>query len=68
MPQGGRKEENITPRQAEIMQEICGFSDIYGWPPSLRQLADRFGISVPSVFAIIQELAGKGYFVKWESG
>jgi repressor LexA len=68
MPQGRHKEENITPRQAVIMQEICRFSDIYGRLPSMQQLAAKFGIAPPTVYAIIQELVGKGYLVKLEQG
>lgn len=68
MPQGRHKEKNITPKQAEVMQEICRFSEIHGRFPSIQQLAGRFGIATSTIFAIIQELVTKGYLKKLEAG
>lgn len=68
MPQGRHKEEKITIRQAETMQEICRYSDLYGKLPSMQLLAKRFGIAAPTVYAIIQELVSKGYLAKSELG
>jgi len=61
MGQGRHKEENITRRQAEVMQEICRYHSIYGRMPRIQQLADKFGISAPTIYAILQELVCKGY-------
>ena len=68
MGQGRHKEENITRRQAEVMQEICRFFSTYGKMPRMQQLADAFGISVPSIYDILQELVSKGYLKRIEKG
>ena len=67
MPAGRPKEENITRRQAEIMQEIIRFNGIFGTLPTMQQIADRFGIAAPSVYDIIQALVAKGYLARVES-
>ena len=66
MPTGRPKSENITARQAEIMQEIVRYKRIFDTLPTMQQIADRFGISAPSVYDIIKALVAKGYLEKGE--
>ena len=68
MGQGRHKEENITRRQAEVMQEICRFFSVHGKMPTMQQVADAFGIAAPSVYDILQELVHKGYLKRIEKG
>ncbi len=68
MGQGRHKEDNITLRQAEVMQEICRHFSIYKKMPTMQQLATAFKIAVPSIYDILQELVGKGYLKRIEKG
>ena len=68
MGQGRHKEENITRRQAEVMQEICRFFSIYRKMPTMQQVADAFGIATPTIYDIFQELVRKGYLKRIEKG
>ena len=68
MGQGRHKAENITRRQAEVMQEISRFFSIYGKMPTMQQLANTFGIAAPSIYDILQELVSKGYLKRIEKG
>lgn len=68
MGQGRHKEENITKRQAEVMQEICRFFSTYGKMPKMQELADAFGVSAPTIYDILQELISKGYLKRIEKG
>ena len=68
MGQGRHKEENITRRQAEVMQEICRFFSIYRKMPTMQQVADAFGIATPTIYDIFQELVRKGYLKRTEKG
>lgn len=68
MGQGRHKEENITKRQTEVMQEICRFFSTYGKMPKMQELADAFGASAPTIYDILQELISKGYLKRIEKG
>ena len=68
MGQGRHKAENITRRQAEVMQEISRFFSIYGKMPTMQQLANTFGIAAPSIYDILQELVSKGYLKRIGKG
>jgi repressor LexA len=64
MPAGRPRKEHITSRQAEVMQEIVRFFKIYGYLPTMQQLADRFGIAAPTIYELIQGLVARGYLAK----
>ncbi len=67
MTMGRPRCEEITTRQAETMQEICRYFDIYGKTPSMQEIGERFGIAAPTVYIIIQALVSKGYLKKNDS-
>lgn len=55
----------LTDRQAEVVQAIREHVHEHGWPPTMRDLAARFGWSGPS--AAFQQLAyieRKGWIVR----
>ncbi|AQT67918.1 LexA repressor [Anaerohalosphaera lusitana] len=59
MPRG--KIKKITPPQQEAFDEICRFIDLNGYPPTMQELADKFGITAPSVVDRVNQLIYKGY-------
>ena len=74
MGQGRHKEENITRRQAEVMQEICRFFSIYRKMPTMQQVADAFGIATPTIYdmtllspKIIHKLLSGELDLSWDS-
>ena len=58
---GKKKTKGLTPRQREVLEEICQHWDKYGFAPSFQELADKFGISPPSMLDRINQLVDKGY-------
>jgi len=58
---GRSKTEKITPLQRETLKEICRYIDAKGYPPTVKELSETFGISHSSVHERINQLVRKGY-------
>ncbi len=56
----------ITGPQRRTLRELCRFTNLRGFPPTIQELADILGISTPSVRDQVKQLVRKGY-VKRES-
>lgn len=52
--------ETLTPSQARVLDELEGIL-AHGLTPTLRELADRLGQGVSSVFKLVQRLERNGY-------
>jgi repressor LexA len=53
--------ELLTSRQKEILDYLRGYQAEYGYPPSFRELAGRFGIQLKAVQDHLKALIRKGY-------
>lgn len=42
------KRERLTPRQYEVLDFIDGFIETIGYPPTVREIGDAFGIASPN--------------------
>lgn len=42
---GRNREDDITPLQQETLDEICRYVSAKGYPPTIKELSDKFGIS-----------------------
>ena len=51
----------LTPRQNEIYQAVCASVAEKGMPPTLKELADRFGFNVNAAKDHVRSLVRKGY-------
>lgn len=58
---GRSKTDEITPLQRETLDEICRHIDAKGYPPTVKELSETFGISHSSVHERINQLVRKGY-------
>src|SRR5512143_2388595 len=57
--------EQLTPRQREILAFIESEMKRRGMPPTVREIAARFGMSSPNgVFCHLRALEAKGYLKK----
>jgi repressor LexA len=56
-----KKKLLITRNQKLALMEICRFIDVEGYPPTIKELADCFNISAPSMRDRILHLKEKGY-------
>lgn len=52
---------SLTSRQKEVLDFIQSFIAKEGYPPSLREIGDRFGMKPPSVLDHLRALERKGY-------
>lgn len=60
-------EEELTPKQRQVLEAVREFQNRNGYPPTVRELAEWFGLSSPaSVHKILQVLKDKGYLRKDE--
>ncbi|MEI6875731.1 MAG: transcriptional repressor LexA [Spirochaetota bacterium] len=50
----------LTPRQAEVLQFISSFHDQHSYPPTIREIADHFSISVKGGYDHVKALEKKG--------
>lgn len=57
----------LTPRQKDVLEYIKDYLNTRGYSPSLEEIADNFGISIPSVHQHIELIKKKGYLKKDES-
>ncbi|MCH5291718.1 MAG: transcriptional repressor LexA [Treponema sp.] len=53
--------KNLTDRQRETLDFIANFTDENGFPPTVREIGDHFGISLRAVQDHIVALQKKGY-------
>ncbi|HUX39683.1 MAG TPA: transcriptional repressor LexA [Rectinemataceae bacterium] len=52
--------KTLTLRQTEVLCSISDFVEEHGYPPTIRELADRFGISIKGAYDHIKALERKG--------
>lgn len=56
----------LTQRQAAIVSFLASYSDSKGYAPSVREIAQHFGIASPNgVYAHLKALKAKGA-IEWE--
>ncbi len=55
------EEDDITPLQQETLDEICRYVSAKGYPPTVKEMSETFGISHASVHDRINQLVRKGY-------
>ncbi len=58
---GRTKTETISPLQRETLEAICRFVDSRGFPPTIKELSETFGISHASAHDRVNQLVRKGY-------
>ena len=63
---GRNRENDITPLQQETLDEICRYVSAKGYPPTVKDLSESFGISHASVHDRINQLVRKGYLKREE--
>lgn len=51
----------ITKCQSETLEAICNYIDANGYPPTVKELADIFEVSGPSIHDRLNQLVRKGY-------
>jgi repressor LexA len=51
----------LTSRQREVFNFVCGFTKERGYPPSVREIGDHFHIYPRAVFDHLKALEKKGY-------
>jgi len=52
--------KTLTPRQTEVLQFIGAFHDAHGYPPTIREIAENFSISVKGAYDHVKALEKKG--------
>lgn len=58
--------QSLTPRQKKVLDFISSFTRKQGYSPTLKEIAQRFGKSVPTAQHHVEELEKKGYLRKLE--
>ena len=53
--------KGITDRQKEVLTFISSFTETSGYPPTVREISDHFGISIRAVQDHILALQKKGF-------
>lgn len=53
--------ESITPKQSQILKHIQQFIAQHGWPPTFRELAEHFSLSLGAVQDRVAALESKGF-------
>jgi repressor LexA len=56
--------QDLTERQAEVLDYICRFVDTEGSPPTLREIAAHLKIDIRAVFEHLEALAKKRAIVR----
>lgn len=59
-----KKQTELTDLQRETLEEICRYLDSKGFPPTVKELSDVFGVSEPSVYDRVSQLVRKGYIAR----
>lgn len=58
----------LTERQSEILLHLVAYSDMHGYPPTIREIGNHFGISSPNgVVSHLKALRDKGA-IDWRKG
>ncbi len=52
--------KDLTDRQKEVLAYISSFSEEHSYPPTIREIAERFGISVKGAYDHVKALERKG--------
>ncbi len=52
--------KSLTQRQQEVLDFIAGFVEDHAYPPTIREIADRFDISVKGAYDHVKALEKKG--------
>ncbi len=59
--------DDLTPKQQQLLEAVREFQSRNGYPPTVRELAEWFGLSSPAgVHKMLQVLKEKGYLRKDE--
>ena len=53
--------KGITDRQKEVLTFISSYTDANGYPPTVREISEHFGISIRAVQDHILALQKKGF-------
>jgi repressor LexA len=53
--------KTLTARQKEVLDFISSFLDDHGYPPTIREIAESFAISVKGAYDHVKALEKKGY-------
>lgn len=53
--------KGMTERQADILQALITMSRDRGFPPTVRELADRFAVTHKTIYDQLQALQKKGF-------
>nr|WP_307849643.1 transcriptional repressor LexA [Qaidamihabitans albus] len=62
LPEFEDQDENLTPRQRQVLEVIRSWVDRYGYPPSVREIGEAVGLtSTSSVSHQLRALQRKGY-------
>lgn len=64
----GRMESTLTPKQQEVFIWIKGFMVQNEMPPTVREIAKRFGMKSSSAFYFLQVLEKKGFLLRGPLG
>lgn len=56
--------QDLTERQAEVLDFICRFVDTEGYPPTLREIAAHLKVEISTVFEHLEALAKKHAVVR----
>lgn len=59
--------ERLTPRQADYLDALAALRDYCGYPPSIRDVARRLGVSHTAAAQALRTLRKLGC-VDWEAG
>ncbi len=53
--------KTLTDRQSEVLEFIAGYVEEHSYPPTIRETAERFSISVKGAYDHVKALEKKGY-------
>ena len=54
----------LTPREADCLEAICEYMQDWGYPPSVRDVADDMAVSVHWAAQLLDNLEAKGWIVR----
>lgn len=57
------KRKKLTQKQQSVLNHIIQFRDLYKFSPTMREIADVFGITVKGAFDHVHALEKKGHVV-----
>ncbi len=53
--------KGLTTRQKEVLDFICGYIEAHRYPPTIREIAEQFGISVKGSYDHVKALEKKSF-------